>query len=159
MAAAEALNLAPRSSLLATDQMMSRVMGSSPEGPSAKGSLGPVRKLDRTDELGAHIRAQAPNDLVTPACSRFVGREKQLEVIRDFEAVELEPHTAIGIVLYQARMFFALSEHDCCDPPERVPARSSPIVEHVDFSLCDHHDAAPAVLTRASAKAEMNRKI
>jgi hypothetical protein len=42
----------------------------------------------------------------------LVRREKQRKVIGYFEAVRLKPDTAVGIVLYQAGMLFAHSEHD-----------------------------------------------
>ena len=45
-------------------------------------------------------------------------RKQQRKVVGDFEAVELQPHAAIRIVFYQAGMFFALSEHDCCHTAE-----------------------------------------
>jgi hypothetical protein len=57
------------------------------------------------NKFSTHVPSQAPNHLVTTASGWFVGRKEQRKVIRDFEAVRLQPHTAVGIVFNQARMF------------------------------------------------------
>jgi hypothetical protein len=65
-----------------------------------------------TNELSAHVPSQTPNYFISTASSWLVRREKQRKVIGYFEAVRLKPDTAVGIVLYQAGMLFAHSEHD-----------------------------------------------
>ena len=73
-----------------------------------------------TNKFSTHVPSQAPNHFVAATSSWFVGREKQRKVIGDFEAVRLKPHAAVGIVFNQARMFLAMSEHDCGHPPKRM---------------------------------------
>ena len=51
---------------------------------------------------------------------KLVGREEQREVIGNFEAVELQPHAAIGKIFDEAGMFFALPEQDRCDASKLV---------------------------------------
>ena len=50
----------------------------------------------------------------------LVGCKQQREVIGDFEAVRLQPHTTVGKVFNQARMFLPLSKHDCGHTSERM---------------------------------------
>ena len=84
----------------------------------------------RADELGANILSQAPNDLVTAALSKLVGCEEQREVIGNFEAIELQPHAAVGKVFNEAGMFFALPEHDRCHASELVARCPASLLRH-----------------------------
>ena len=59
-----------------------------------------------------------------------MGREQQRKVVRDFEAVRLQPHTAVGMVLNQARIFSALSKKDCCHTSERVTGCAPSLLMH-----------------------------
>lgn len=74
--------------------------------------------------------SKAPNDLVTATMRKLVGREEKREVVGNFEAIELQPHTAVGIVFNQARMFLALSEHDCCHTSERMAGCAPSLLMH-----------------------------
>ena len=60
------------------------------------------------------------NDLITTASSWFVGQKEQRKVIRDFEAVRLQLHNAVGIVFNQEGCSGALSKHDRGHTSERV---------------------------------------
>lgn len=79
-----------------------------------------MRKRRRTNKFSAHVTSQAPNHFISAASRRLVGREEQQKVIGHFETVRLEPDTAVGIVLYQAGMLFAHSEHDGRYPSKRM---------------------------------------
>ena len=90
-----------------------------------------MKKLSRrAKELGTDIISQTPNDLVTATLRKLVGREEKREVVGNFEAIELQPHTAVGIVLNQARMFSALSKKDCCHTSERVTGCAPSLLMH-----------------------------
>ena len=87
------------------------------------------------NKFSTHIPSQSPNHPITTASSWFVGREEQRKVIRDFEAIRLQPHTTVGIVFNQARMFLALSKHDSGDTSERVAGRASSLLVHALTSM------------------------
>ena len=71
----------------------------------------------QTSRRRPFLTAKLPcNDRFGPV--RWV--KKRREVIRDFEAVRLQPHTTVGIVFNQARMFLPLSKHDCGHTSERM---------------------------------------
>ena len=74
--------------------------------------------------------SKAPNDLVTATMRRFVGREEQRKVVGNFEAVRLQPHTAVGKVFNEAGMFLALSEHDCGHTSKRVAGCAPSLLMH-----------------------------
>src|SRR5215472_1355771 len=82
------------------------------------------------NKFSTHVPSQSPNHLITTASSWFIGREKQRKVIRDFEAVRLQSHTAVGIVFNQTRMFLALSKHDCGHTSKRVAGCASSLPKH-----------------------------
>ena len=82
------------------------------------------------NKFSAHVPSQSPNHPITTASSWFVGREEQREVIRDCKAIRLQSHTTVGIVFNQARMFLALSKHDCGHTSERVAGCASSLLVH-----------------------------
>ena len=51
---------------------------------------------------------------------KLVGREEKREVVGNFEAVELQPHAAVGKIFNEAGMFFALPEQDRCHASKLV---------------------------------------
>jgi hypothetical protein len=65
-----------------------------------------------------------PNDFVIATSSWFVGSEEQRAVIWNLEAVELQPHAAVGEVFNETGTFFARPTQDRCYASARVSGRA-----------------------------------
>jgi hypothetical protein len=114
-----------------------------------------VREGGGANKLGTHVASQPPNYLITTASSWFGGRKKQREVIRDFEAVRLQSHTAVGIIFNKAGMFLALSKNYCGHSPKRVTACASSLLVH--FLKIKTLRPAAAILRRRLRPARRRR--
>ena len=77
--------------------------------------------------LTSSTACSAPNDFVIATSSWFVRSEEQREVIWNFEAIELQPHAAVGEVFNETGTFFARPTQDRCYASKLVARCPAPL--------------------------------